>query len=387
MKLSQIITCVVFGLTASTSIAVQPTSSNTVHATRIIQYDAGPQERDAIVKRVGEAAGVGGGLRRFDTVDAAVTATLGVEPLAAGMYYDLDITPASREIIISVYTDRNVQPGSTVKPRATEAADAAVAALIEALTPSSEDLKWAVEKRDQLVNRKNSLLTELHDLESTLRKQSDSVDVSPATIHQLLSSLQTQRESLSLDLVAKQARAEALTDQIAKYSDQLAKKVEQDPVANELEKVVELQQKAADLAEKQQQSGVVSSADANKAAQELAVARAKLLERKSLTASTAGGDTLAAWNKELMNLSVDQAELNARLKAINERLNRLSDAGDMLDRTEQIRARIADVSKELTEAEAEVSDLKFKAERDHVDFKLLPDKSTNEALPTTQPEK
>ena len=224
-------------------------------------------------------------------------------------------------------------------------------------------------------------------MEAKLRKQSDSIDVSPATIHQLLSSLQTQRESLSLDLVAKQARAEALTEQIAKFSDQLAKKVEDDPVATELQKVVELQQKAADHLHEMFTRGLASPTEVDKANTELAEARAKLVERKSLAASTAGGDTLAAWNRELMNLSVDQAELNARLKAINERLNRLSDAGDMLDRAEQIRARIADVNKAMTEADAKVSDLQSEASRDHVDFKILTDKSTNEAAPTTQPQK
>ena len=273
----------------------------------------------------------------------------------------------------------------TLAPRAAEVADAAAAAFIEALTPPGlQDLKFSIAKRDTLRARRDAVDSDLRNMEVQLRKRTDSVDVSPATVRELLSSLQTQRESLSLDLVAKQARSEALTDQIARFSEQLAKKVDDDPVAKELEKVVEYQQKAMEQTQQQQKVGVVTSAEADKAVAELALARAKLMERKSLAAATAGGDTLAAWNKELMNLAVDQAELNARLKAINERLNRLTDAGDMLDRTEQIRAQVADISKELTDAEARISDLQFHADRDHVEFKILSDRSTNESAPATQ---
>jgi hypothetical protein len=257
---------------------------------------------------------------------------------------------------------------------------------MESLTPpGQQDLKWSVEKRDELLAQRQTTTGALHDLESKLRNRSDSVDVSPETIHQLLSSLQTQRESLSLDLVAKQARADALAEQVAKFSDRLAKKVQGDPVAQELEKVVELQQKSADQLQAQCKAGVVPQAEADKAIVELAEARAKLLERKSLAASTAGGDTLAAWNRELMNLSVDQAELNARLKAINDRLNRLAEAGDMLDHTEQLRAQLADITKQVIDANAKFADLQFHAERDHVEFKILPEKSTNEPAPATQP--
>jgi chromosome segregation ATPase len=275
---------------------------------------------------------------------------------------------------------------ATLWPRAREAADAAVPALMESLTPpSQQELKFSIEKRDQLRLRRDRLAAELRDIQSSLRKQADAVDVSPATIRQLLASLQTQRESLSLDLVANQARADALTEQIAKFSEQLAKKVDDDPVAKELQTVVEYQQKSMQRMQEQQKAGVVTNAEADKAVADLAEVRAKLLERKSVAAAAAGGDTLAAWNKELMTLAVDKAELNARLKEINGRLDRLTDAGDVLDHIEQMRGQLADLSKPLAEADAAVSDLQFHAARDHVEFKLLPDKSTNDPAPATQP--
>ena len=198
------------------------------------------------------------------------------------------------------------------------------------------------DRRDQLRVRQDQLNAELHELEAGLRKQTDSVDVSAVTVHQLLSSLQTQRESLSLDLVAKQARPMRWPSRSPKLSKQLEQKVGDDPVTKELTKVVEFHEKELERMQQQQKAGVVTNSDLDKATAELAEARARLLERESTAATSAGGDTSTAWNKELMNLAIDQAEMNARSKAINERLDHLTNAGDLLDRAERSAAQIAD---------------------------------------------
>src|SRR4029078_8838978 len=72
--------------------------------------------------------------------------------------------------------------------------------------------------------------------------QTGAVDVSPSTIRSLLASLQHQREAVQIDLAAKQARRDALADQIAKFSDEIRAKVKDDPVAAELQKVVQFKE-------------------------------------------------------------------------------------------------------------------------------------------------
>lgn len=370
------------GFVASTVLAAEPPPSNTIRATRVIHFEAGAQKRAEII------ADIAGNRVHTTSMENVVASMLGVDGQVASVLFSAVVDPPTNEITVTVDVPlaNQVRDGRIPLNRASEVADTITQSLINSLTPpSQQDLQDAMEKRDQLRARRDRLASELHDVQSSLRKEADAVDVSPATIRQLLASLQTQRESLSLDLVAKQARAEALTEQVAKFSEQLAKKVDDDPVAKELQTVVEYQQKSMERLQAQQKAGVVTNAEADKAVADLAEARAKLLERKSVAAAAAGGDTLAAWNKELMTLAVDKAELNARLKEINGRLDRLTDAGDVLDRIEQMRGQLADLSKPLADADAAVADLQLHAERDRVEFKLLPDKSTNDPAPATQP--
>ena len=115
------------------------------------------------------------------------------------------MNPPTNEITVDVNLGLpyKVQDGHFAKNRGSEVADTIAERLVESLTsPSQQDLQFKTEKRDQLRLRRDQLSAELRDIQSSLRKRADAVDVSPATIRQLLASLQTQRESLSLDLVA-----------------------------------------------------------------------------------------------------------------------------------------------------------------------------------------
>src|SRR5439155_13841700 len=106
----------------------------------------------------------------------------------------------------------------------------------------------------------------------------------------LLSSLQTQREAVQIDLAAKQARRDALAEQIAKFSDEIRAKVKDDPIANELAKVVEVRE--AKIKRMQENPSAFGKAEAEEALAPLAEARAKLLERREQAALAAGGDIL-----------------------------------------------------------------------------------------------
>ncbi len=152
---------------------------------------------------------------------------------------------------------------------------------------------------------------------------------SPDTIHQLLYSLQSQHETVEIDQAAKEARTDALGQQIAKFSAEIEAKIKEDPIAGELEKVVKFREANVARNESANKAGAVTQQELDASVAEAAEARAKLLERRGAAVRAAGGDTVADWNREMMNLAVDQAEMNARSKAINERLDRLTNAGDL----------------------------------------------------------
>ena len=77
--------------------------------------------------------------------------------------------------------------------------------------------------------------------------------------------------------------------------------------------------------------GQATAAAVSDAVGQAAEARAKLLERQRDAALDAGGDVVAALNRELSTLSVDLRELTARLEFVQARLPGLRDATDLLD--------------------------------------------------------
>jgi predicted nucleic acid-binding Zn-ribbon protein len=96
-----------------------------------------------------------------------------------------------------------------------------------------------------------------------------------------------------------------------------------------------------------------------------AEARARLLERRNETAHAAGGDALNAWNREIMSLGVDTAELQAKLDRLNQRLAGYQKVVDDLDELESLsEARrhaeeaLRDASHRLRQIERELASIR-----------------------------
>jgi hypothetical protein len=173
-------------------------------------------------------------------------------------------------------------------------------------------------------------------LREELRQVADRADVSAAGIQSAVASLEEERQRLELDVLGKNARREALEEQIAVQSERAAKKVEEDPVMAELRKVVELREDQLKRLEEQHTAGMAPRADLDEAMARLAELRAKLLERRQQATIEAGGEVLATFNRELLTLSVDLREMNARLEFVNKRLDRLRQATELLDPLEGV---------------------------------------------------
>jgi hypothetical protein len=79
------------------------------------------------------------------------------------------------------------------------------------------------------------------------------------------------------------------------------------------------------------EAGQVSTHEISVATEQLAEARARVLERQREGAQQAGGDIVTEWNRELLSLSVDERELAARVQQIDGRLDRMRMLADSLD--------------------------------------------------------
>ena len=172
-------------------------------------------------------------------------------------------------------------------------------------------------------------------LREELRAVADRADISAAGIQAAVASLEQERQRLELDNLGKTARREALEEQVAVQSERAAKKVEEDPVMAELRKVVELREGQFKRIEEAHAAGMAPRGELDEAMARLAELRAKLLERRQQATIEAGGEVLGAFNRELLTLSVDLREMNARLEFVNKRLDRLRQAMELLDPLER----------------------------------------------------
>ena len=195
------------------------------------------------------------------------------------------------------------------------------------------------------------------ELRSKMRQLAGRADISGKTITDAMTRLEEEKQKLELDQMAKSARRDELEKQIAEQSEKIQKKIESDPIAAELQKVVDARAEKADFANKQAGAGTVSMSEARDAVAQLAEARARLLERKRDAAAEAGGDVLAALNKELLTLSVDLRELQVRLKFVEAHLPGLRDAMDQLDAWERAEAQLQQARTELAKASEELHTL------------------------------
>ena len=120
-------------------------------------------------------------------------------------------------------------------------------------------------------------------------------------------------------LAALHARQNALTEQIARIGKDLEAKAQQDPVAIELAKVVALRERALQAAQERSEAKLFSEQEVRDVEEKLALARADLAKQRQVANQLAGGNLLADFNKEVVNLAVEIAEVEAQREAVRER--------------------------------------------------------------------
>lgn len=238
---------------------------------------------------------------------------------------------------------------------AREVADALVASLREMVQSGvPRRAHPAVAKLEQATAEAEAQLKQARDrlnaLRQKLREQTGRSEASAERIRDELAQLENHREELELEMEAKAARVTALSENIARTARQIEAKVQNDEVAAELQKVVDSKQRQVEMLSEDNKAGHQNRAELDEAVAQLAEARARLIERRAEALSAAGGETVNEWNKELMGLSVDSAELQVRLQKMSERLARFQQVSGELEELEgalEAREHAAEVVREL----------------------------------------
>src|SRR4051812_19263898 len=280
---------------------------------------------------------------------------LKMEPVIAANYFELRI---------SVDTSVNEQ----LKPAAREMADKLVESIQSLVRQEfdrqgDEQVQPLEEARAEAERRLQEVTREARALPQKMLEVSGRAEVSAKNVTEALTRLEEEKQKLELDLMGKAARRDALEHQIAEQSDRGQKKMADDAIAAELQKVVEAREAQVDRLKKMAQSAIASDSEVQEAIGKVAEARAKLLERKRDALAEAGGESLAAFNRELLSLSVDQKELAVRLSYIEKHLPGLREASDAVDEMERIEQDLAAARSDARSADTRLRGFRLKTAR------------------------
>lgn len=148
----------------------------------------------------------------------------------------------------------------------------------------------------------------------------------PADIQAMAKSLDDQKQSLNLDVAALNAERDVLSKAVDKINAEAEEKAAVDPVAKELETIVDAKEKKLDMMKSAYRAAAVPSTDLADAETAAAEARVELLERREAVIHAAGGDALADFQKQLVMVEVNLAQDKARLDAMETQLTSLNKA-------------------------------------------------------------
>src|SRR2546421_6282034 len=111
-------------------------------------------------------------------------------------------------------------------------------------------LRPLMEARDEADRRLQDATQRAKLTRAEIRKAAGRADITPNTITGALTNLEDEKQKLELDVMAKGARRDALEQQVARQSEQIQKRTDDDAIVKELAKVVEVREKEIDTIKK-----------------------------------------------------------------------------------------------------------------------------------------
>jgi hypothetical protein len=266
---------------------------------------------------VGRAAGptraMGGSGRAEPVFERTVLGRIDVE-----IAEDSDIPPVAEELLAKICARLTV----------------AVAMLGE---PGREQLHREMAIADEELRRAEERLAELVSIRRDLWEAAAAADLPRAEVMDTIRHYEEEALSIEFSLAGLKARGEALTEQIAKIAEQMQALPETDPVAAELEKVISVRERELEYARSRQAAEAVSEHEVGRAIENLALAKAELAKQRQAVSKAAGGELLAEFNKELVRLSIETAELEGRREFLGVKLAKIKESHllELADRYER----------------------------------------------------
>ena len=231
---------------------------------------------------------------------------------------------------------------------------------LKALVQRSSDLQNLIDKYRQ---EQANCQERMSSVREQIAKATDEPGITPELVRQDVGRLVEQREQLEMEAAGANGRRDGLEKAIAHLSHRLEERVKSDPVAKELEKAAGAREQQVKLLEEQFKTGQITQADVLAAQAALAQAKAELEAARQHAGGAGSLEALDAWDRELLRLSVDGQERQARLQYINERLRKLAPALDDVVDLERTSEHLALADKLLRQAEDERDKLELQIQQ------------------------
>jgi hypothetical protein len=127
-------------------------------------------------------------------------------------------------------------------------------------------------------------------------------------------------QTLELNQVSMEARRKAMYMQIEEAMKQADKRLAQDTVTQELEKLVQLSTSHLELLQRQAAAGQIPQSELASAQESVARARIELARRREELTKLTGGGRIEQYESELSKMAIDEAESRARLDVLRKQL-------------------------------------------------------------------
>lgn len=138
-----------------------------------------------------------------------------------------------------------------------------------------------------------------------------------------LTQLREKEQNTRSDLIALEARQEAIQMGLNELRKDAAMQRDRDVVAREMEKIVSLREEQVDRARKQFQQGISSTSEVARAEAELAETRLRLLERQANIGKSGKGELMDRLTDELTMVSINTTDLRIQLSSIASEIYRI----------------------------------------------------------------
>jgi hypothetical protein len=209
-------------------------------------------------------------------------------------------------------------------------------ALIEnlrrALSDAFDDYRDKIQGQQDLADEEATRAEmKLVKMQKDLRSISDYRDLSRSVILTDISNRRSDIQKFEMRKASTKIEMDAITREIADTEVKIRKKVANDPITIELQRIVDIQTDSLKRTQELVKEGAVSSAEVDDVLEKLARARIEIAKRREEISNAEGGNRLNQLSTRLAQYTQKMAQDELSLSSTKERLD---EARDFLDRTD-----------------------------------------------------